>query len=65
MKGESMDLTLLKKETEPKEPIQVSLYRSTVEQLKQISEAEGGIKVTNLIRHAINDFIVKYKASKK
>jgi len=58
-----MDLDLIRQEAQPKVPIQITLYQSTIDKLQKIAKKEG-TKQNNLIRHAINEFFKEYDAAK-
>ena len=42
-----------------KEPFTVNLYATTLAQLRKVAEKEN-IRVTDLVRHALNEFLVAY-----
>ena len=59
-----MDLKLIKMELEPKSLLQVYVYDRVVKELSVIAEKEG-IKVTQILRHCVNNFISEYRKEEK
>ena len=54
-----MDLTLVKMQSEQKTAFTIRLYDRSLAQLDKIAAAEG-VKTSHLVRHLVNDFIMKY-----
>jgi hypothetical protein len=59
-----MDLKLIKMELEPKRLLQVYMYDHVVNELSAIAEKEG-IKVTQILRHCVNNFISEYRKEER
>jgi hypothetical protein len=60
----TINLTHLKKLTENKVPYTITMYASTMRSLESIAETEK-IRISDLIRDLLNQFIDDYKKSTK
>lgn len=59
-----MNLEMLRRLAEEKVSYTFSLYKSTLEEIRKISEDEG-VKLANIVRLSINEFIEKYRTEVK